>query len=98
VPDGAQLLALTGPGVVGRDYAAVLAVDDPEAALRDLAGQMADGMEPSSGAARPEPRREDLPSGEPIWVLDHSVQGGGGACGAQASPDGRAVLVVPFSD
>ena len=87
VPPSARVLAL-GDRLGSGDYVAVLAVDDAEAALRDLADQM-EG-EP--------PRDVDAVGGGRIWRLDNSVEAGGGSCAVTASPDGHALLVEPHSD
>ena len=87
VPPSARVLAL-GDRLGSGDYVAVLAVDDAEAALRDLADQM-EG-EP--------PRDVDAVGGGRIWRLDNSVEAGGGSCVVTASPDGHALLVEPHSD
>lgn len=87
VPPAARVLA-QGNRLGSGDYVAVLAVDDAEAALRDLAGQM-------EGEA---PREVDAVGGGRIWRLDNSVEAGGGACAVTASPDGHALLVEPHSD
>jgi hypothetical protein len=97
VPPGAQARAVYGPSVVGRDYVAVLSVDDAEAALQDLAAQMAEGMPPENGPP-PAPHRARLADGGEVWALDHSVAAGGGACGVLTSTDGTSLLILPSSD
>jgi hypothetical protein len=97
VPPGGRLLTVSGASVAGsRDYAAVLAVEEPEAALADLAAQMM--REAPSGTPAPVARRAPLADGREVWELAHSVQAGGGHCQVVAHPDGHALLVLPRSD
>jgi hypothetical protein len=94
LPDGARLVGGgTTPGL--RDFAAVLAVDDPEAVLEALRDQL---DEPDSSDGNYQLSEGHLTDGTSIWTLSGSVSAGGGACGMSSSPDGTAVLVTTWSD
>jgi hypothetical protein len=97
VPAGGRVLTVSGASAAGsRDYAAVLAVEDAEAALSELADQVMAGAPPEVQA--PVPQRAPLADGREVWELSHSVDAGGGYCRVLAHPDGHALLVLPRSD
>ena len=95
VPAGARLLGGGTTPSIHADFAAVLAVEDPESVLRELQDQLDDPDE-NSGDYRIDEER--LADGTPVWQLSGGVSGGGGGCGMLSSPDGTAVLVTTRSD
>ncbi|SEP15071.1 hypothetical protein [Trujillonella endophytica] len=98
VPAGARLIGGgTTPGLVGfaRDFAAVLAVDDPEAVLGELRDQL---DEPDSTDGDYRLGEERIADGTSVWSLSGGVSAGGGGCYMWGTPDGTAVLVTTSSD
>jgi hypothetical protein len=95
VPAGARLL---GGGVtpVLSSFGAVLAVRDPEAALREIAAQL-DPSGPADGEGAATVERAEA-GGRPVWRLDSSVGAGGGSCEMWSSPDGHAILAIAHND
>ena len=83
VPAGARFV---GGGL----YRSVLAVEDPEAVLRDLRDQFDDPDDTSGHFDLGEERLDD---GTLVRTLSVLVDAGGGACEMRSSPDGTAVLV-----
>ncbi|MBJ7450524.1 MAG: hypothetical protein JHC71_00405 [Blastococcus sp.] len=94
VPAGARLVGGgTTPGL--GDFAAVLAVEDPEAVLGELRDQL-DEPDDSNGHYRlTEGQSAD---GTSVWSLSGYVEAGGGSCSMSSSPDGTAVLVTTYGD
>ena len=95
VPPGARLVG-GGTARIVDDFAAVLAVDDAEAALDDLAAQL-DPTGPEAGDAVIDVGQVDAPGGR-IWQLSGSVSAGGGSCWVTSTPDGALLLVTTHSD
>lgn len=94
LPDGARLVGGgTMPGLY--DFAAVLAVEDAEAVLEELRGQLDD---PGDSGGYYDLSEERLGDGASVWVLSGSVSAGGGGCDMWSSPDGKAILVTTSSD
>ena len=95
LPAGARLVGGgTTPGLFS-DFAAVLAVEDPEAVLGELRDQLdePDDSEGSYGLSE-----QPLADGTVVWSLAGGVSAGGGGCSLWSSPDGTAVLVTTSSD
>jgi hypothetical protein len=94
LPTGARLVGGgTTPGL--GDFAAVLAVEDPESVLGELKDQL-DEPDDSNGQYRLV--KGQLADGTSVWSLDGYVEAGGGACSMSSSPDGTAVLVTTYGD
>ena len=94
VPPGARVVgggtAPVSPAVGA--FAAVLAVNDPEAVLQHIAHQL-DPTGPDAGEGSATIEKVDLSEGS-VWFLNSDVSAGGGSCRMWSSPDGRAVLVL----
>lgn len=94
VPAGARL-AGGGNTPSFYDFAAVLAVEDPETVLGQLRDQL-DRPDDTNGHYSLDEER--LPDGTPVWTLHGSVDAGGGGCAMWSDPSGTAVLVTATSD
>jgi hypothetical protein len=91
LPEGATFV-----GGSWRGDELVLAVDDLDAALTVLERQVLDGVEDEPVD---EAQTETLAvAGGTVRRWSYSVSGGGGACSAQSSPDGRYLLVGLHAD
>jgi hypothetical protein len=91
VPPGARVVGGGTAPVLG-SFAAVLAVDDPEAVLEHIAHQL-DPTGPDVGEGSVTIEKVNLSDGS-VWLLNGDVVAGGGSCRMWSSPDGRAVLVT----
>lgn len=94
VPVDARLLA--DARYLGDDSTAVLAADDPRAAIDDLGRQLAAHHPEGSEAPVPHLREVALSDGSRVWTLEYGSAGG--TCRMWATADGGHVVVQTHSD